>query len=87
MNTIHLSLTQQEEVRLKINAYIKNKLKDLFASQDTETANKNKVITSFDFNKPLLTLLIVGLKQDEEIEIRKEFDRIIIEVGSDQNCP
>lgn len=87
MNVIHLSLTQQEEVRLKINAYIKNKLKDLFATQDTETASKNIVITSFDFNKPLLTLLIVGLKQDDEIDIRKEFDRIIIEVGSDQNCP
>lgn len=87
MNTFHLSLAQQEEIRLKINAYIKNKLKDLFATQDTETANKNIVITSFDFNKPLLTLLIVGLNQDDEIEIRKEFDRIITEVGADQNCP
>lgn len=87
MNIIHLSLTQQEEVRLQINAYIKNKLKDLLTSQDKEIANKNIVITSFDFNKPLLTLLIVGLKLDDEKEIRREFDRIIVEVGTNQNCP
>jgi len=80
MNVFPLSLTQQEDVRLKINTYIKNKLKDLFATQDTETVNKNVVITSFEFNKPLLTLLIVGLKQEDEIEIRKEFDRIITEI-------
>lgn len=87
MNTRYITEENQQAIRQKFQLYLQDKLSKHLENFDKEKPFENSYLISYDYSPPLLKLMIKGLTDELEDEIRKEFENIIMQNSYEKNSP
>ena len=87
MNVRHITAENQQAISQQFKSYLQDKLSKHLENFDKKKPFENSYLISYDYGRPLLKLMINGLTQEIEDEIKKEFENIIIQNSSEEKSP
>lgn len=87
MSTRHITEENQHAISKQFKSYLQDKLSNHLENFDKGKPFENSYLISYDYGRPLLKLMISGLSNEVEDEIKKEFENIIIQNSSEKKSP